>query len=262
MNTKENAPIVSEKQSLIKVEEGPFPSSLEPSPAANPTDDNTPVGRKKQANITTFSPSNAPIPQALESSDQVTVDHFLKATSRPTTRNYKQARKQKQTKRFVQSDDPPDDHLDAPANDQPALTPKPRKTANNRSRTQRRVRLANSLLVPGVKLRSVLASPPVLHFRWKPVQNGNTRAVHGSSKLNQAEGGTADSRSNRTVPPRVGFLPFGWKDQNRQQANRPTVRAVRKRRSIAIVPVAPRTTLTFETIEEHDKKLDVWFGKR
>lgn len=172
-------------------------------------------------------------------SEPVTVDHFLKATTRSnvTTRNYKQARKKRMNKKHVTlslTDSKGDHHTPV----QSSVTPKPRK-AVSRSRTEHRA--ANALLVSGVKTRNALASPPILHSRWQPVKKVTVDAD------------AVNSRSKLTVR----FLPLGWNNRKgSSQTGKP--KAPRKANRAPAVPTVPRSALTFEKLEDHDKKLDMW----
>lgn len=181
-----------------------------------------------------------------EPPDQVTVDRFLRSTVRPTgARNYKQALKKRVDKKYVGLNDSPDSQS-APIQ---SSAPKLRNTVS-RSRAQHRV--GHALLVSGVKRRRDLASPPVLHPRWQPVK----KAQGLLREQSPASVDRDQSRSNSRVKSRVNFLPLGWNDCN-QVPRKAKAPSKPNRPSAATIS---RPALTFETIEEHDKKLNTWFG--
>jgi hypothetical protein len=197
--------------------------------------------KEKQA----ISQPGSPIPSLSQPSDPISVDLFLKSTFKTTaTRNYKQARKRKIKGRPVHDLNDAGDDQDSSGH--VASTVKPLKKAG-RIRARRRA-TTRDLSVPGLRSRSNIASPQTLHRRWQLVKNART-----TSADNQFDAAGLSMKSN---PPRVPILPPGWNKAAPQ--SRTNIKVPRKLTRQNVIPDSARSALSFEPIEEHDRKLDLW----
>jgi hypothetical protein len=194
--------------------------------------------------------SKSPNSSLSQLSDPISVDRFLKSTSKiNATRNYKQARKRTFKEQHLNDFHDTKDHQDSSR--QVTSTVKPRRKAGRTHARHRAV--TRDLSVPDLRHRGSLPSCPLLHHRWKQVQN--VRAM--SSVDNLLDTGIRDGLSmtpNPSSGPRVPIFPPGWKEATLQSG--PSVKLAH----VKATHETARSALSFESIEEHDKKLDLWLA--
>lgn len=196
-----------------------------------------------------ISHSDAQEPRLSGPSDPMSVDRFLKATSKINpTRNYKQARKRKGIKKPIERSPGPGDRR--VSSGRAGFPASPSQTADQ-SRTRHRP-TTRVLSDYGINVESH-PSHFALH-RWQPTERA--RAASVDKRLDAGMFNSPFTMQNSSNMPRVAFLPASWNKARPQSSNRG--KAPRQPPCAKLVPDTPRPALRFEPMEEHDKKLKMW----